>query len=444
MGIGIASGVIGVVVMTLMSRWITRGTVASEAAPPLDWLLDSRERARCEASPTTWHIVNPPEVSVWAYDPATRRSYNADAPALRDGLWDALADSPVAIDIYGAGNGGVFAIRIARSGPCAVVAGPWSAFYPRWKLWLVVLGCALVAAITGAALSALGVVRPLVQRLARVRAAAASIGAADGYATVERDATDDLGQLARELDRAHDRIRADAVRLESQRHELQSHVADVAHDLRTPIASLQLALQQAASANSRDPALVQAIHDVVYIGGLIGNLKIASELREGWTPSRDAIVPLGDTVERAALRVRFLARQKAVALEVAVGDEPIAVRGDPTAVEQAVANVIENAVTHNLPDHHVAVIVASAGDEFILTVVDDGPGVDPGELPRLGERPFRTDAARGRDHRGHGLGLAITVEVCERLGWRLAFEREQPEGLRVTIRGPRVVGEQPT
>jgi signal transduction histidine kinase len=72
---------------------------------------------------------------------------------------------------------------------------------------------------------------------------------------------------------------------------------------------------------------------------------------------------------------------------------------------------------------------------FTLSVADDGPGVPPAEMPRLGERTFRSDEARQRDPRGSGLGLAITSEVCSRCGWKLGFDRELPRGLRVTLQG---------
>jgi signal transduction histidine kinase len=80
------------------------------------------------------------------------------------------------------------------------------------------------------------------------------------------------------------------------------------------------------------------------------------------------------------------------------------------------------------------IVVDSRG--FTLLVTDDGPGVPPAEMPRLGERTFRTDEARQRDPSGSGLGLAITSEICKRCGWKLAFEPHEPRGLRVSIAGP--------
>jgi signal transduction histidine kinase len=436
--IGIVSAALGATVMGTIGRRASRGVVASGKGPPLTWAFDAAERARCEAAPAAYRLDGPGKIPVWAYDLAGT-SANPSAPRLGATLGSALVDAPLVVDIHGMGYGGVVAIRVSEQGPCAILAAPWHGLYPRWKVWGAFFLSALVAALAGAWLSAVGVVRPLVRRLARVRVMAASVGAPGGYAAEEIGASDDLGQVASELDRAHQRIRRDAEQLEDQRRQLQDHIADVAHDLRTPIASLQLSLQRAAQAR-HDPALVQAIHDVVYVGGLISNLRLASELRDGRTKPVASRVALGEAVERAVLRLRFLAAQKGVALELSLPDEgdAIYVSGDSIAIEQALANVIENAVTHNAQEGHVAVLVQVEAAGFAVTVIDDGPGVELSELPRLGERTFRSDAARRRDARGSGLGLAITREVCERMGWTLAFAPELPTGLRVTIRGARV------
>jgi signal transduction histidine kinase len=224
--------------------------------------------------------------------------------------------------------------------------------------------------------------------------------------------------------------------------KLLQHLDDVTHDLRTPISSLQIAIEQAADAAS-DAASRELLHgalkDVVYLGALTANLRLASQLREGWDPrAARAKIDLGEVVERVAARARILARRGGVALELARPDEAVPAACDPVAAEQAIGNVIDNAVAYGDRGGHVAVVLersSGTGGGFTLCIEDDGPGVAPKELPRLGERTFRSDEARARDPRGSGLGLAITAEVCARCGWSLAFEPASPRGLRVTIRG---------
>ncbi len=241
------------------------------------------------------------------------------------------------------------------------------------------------------------------------------------------------------MDQAHARIRTDAEALESRQEDLERHLADVAHDLRTPIASLQIALAQAAERSS-DPVLVEllrgSIRDVVYLAGLTANLRLAYQLRDGWNPGAlGSSVDLGELAERVVARVRYFARNRGMSLEVARPDGPIVVTCHPTAAEQALTNLVENAVAYGNPGGHVAVVLEAGTRGFSLVVADDGPGVLPSELPRLGERTFRSDEARQRDPSGSGLGLAIASEVCAHCGWSLAFERIEPRGLSVVIRG---------
>jgi signal transduction histidine kinase len=202
---------------------------------------------------------------------------------------------------------------------------------------------------------------------------------------------------------------------------------------------VQLALERGSDV-AADPALAELLHgalkDIVYLGGLTANLRLASQLRGGWSPAATVTpVDLRDTVERVAGRARILARRGGIALDVAVPDEPVPASCDPVAAEQAIGNVVDNAVAYGDRGGHVAVVLEWEGGRFLLRVEDDGPGVPAAELPRLGERTFRSDEARRRDPRGSGLGLAITTEVCERCGWALAFDSPAPRGLRVTIRG---------
>ena len=86
----------------------------------------------------------------------------------------------------------------------------------------------------------------------------------------------------------------------------------------------------------------------------------------------------------------------------------------------------------------MAILLEETGDRFTLVVVDDGPGVPPADLPKIGERTFRSDEARQRDPKGSGLGLAIASEVCRRAGFGLEFAGEAPRGLRATLSGPRL------
>lgn len=215
--------------------------------------------------------------------------------------------------------------------------------------------------------------------------------------------------------------------------------APEAHDLRTPLASLQLTLEHAAN-RADDPStkelLASALNDVVYLAALTNNLRLASQFRDGWDPQSDSPgADLKDVAERVVTRTSIFAKQRGIALEAAFPDGPVFVHCHPVAAEQTVSNIVENAVIYGHKGGHVAVVLDQETRGFRLRISDDGPGVPPAELPRLGQRTFRSTESRERDPRGSGLGLAISAEVCRRCGWTLQFVAETPVGLRVQIEG---------
>jgi len=442
--VAVLSGVVGLGSALGVARFATQRAAAGVVGA---WMKQAypRRRAQCEEDPARWSAGGPRGPHVFAYDARTGASHNPEAPPLDRDLLARLGETieaPVAAEVSGNLLVGVVVMRGAADGPCAILQATWTNQAPdpavTWATWIGVL----VAAAAGAGLGFIFVVRPLAHRVRRLHTAAERVGEAGVYEPARQQRGDELDKVAAALDRAHGRIRADAARLEQRRRDLQRHLADVAHDLRTPLASLQLAIEQAADTadgQARAELLSGALRDCVYVAGLTNNLRLASQLEEGWDPfSADAQVDLKDVVERVVARVGILGRRRGVELGCAVPDEAVMVRCDATACEQAIGNVVENAVFYGDRGGHVAVVLEEDGEGgFVLTVVDDGPGVPPTALPRLGERTFRSDEARRRDPRGHGLGLAITSEVCARCGWELCFEGEEPRGLRVTIRGRR-------
>ena len=106
---------------------------------------------------------------------------------------------------------------------------------------------------------------------------------------------------------------------------------------------------------------------------------------------------------------------------------------DPTLLDQALSNLVDNAVRYNREGGHVAVVLDHASGGFMLSVIDDGPGVSDEELAQLTKRWFRGSEARTRRPDGKGLGLAIVSESVGRLRLGLHFSRPDSGGLRADI-----------
>lgn len=388
----------------------------------------------CEAAPEQWRLDGP---RVHAYD-RDGQSRNPDAPPLEPELLERLRAGGVDRARHPERGDSLVLLRAAGDGPCAVfrMEFPGRPAGPPWAGWGFPL-LASISMLVVAGVSYATTVRPLVRRVRRLAQQAEAVGRED-YGGVDDDISDDLGHIGAALTRSHERIQADRDELLARHRALEEHMASIAHDLRTPLASMQLSIEAlAGEPESDEEAQIarRAVEDAVYLGALVENLHQAVRLRHG-LDAREGQVDLREVVARVAERFGVLGQAEGVDVASAQPDDPVIVQCTPALAERAVANLVHNAVVHN--DHgpdqrgHVAVLLERTGDRFVLTVLDDGPGVPPAQVADLAHRTFQVEDAR---RRGPGLGVAITNEVARRVGWEIHYEREEPRGLRVTIRG---------
>ena len=338
-------------------------------------------------------------------------------------------------------EGFLVAVRMPwDEGPCAVVAsfrprGPRPAPLPGLLGSAVVLCAGFLAAVW---LSAGPVVR-------RIRALTADVrrSLAARYAhPVRVSGSDEVAELALAFNEAAREVRAQLLAAQEREETLRSFLANTTHDLMLPLTVLQghiSRLKHQAGGGGSEPAVITAAaEEVEYVASLVHNLSAAAKLEAGEPMVQRHAFDLSALVERIVERHRPVAEARGIAIEHAVPEAALWAQGDVTLVEQAVSNLVHNGVRHNRPGGHVAVVLDEAGaDAFLLRVSDDGPGVPPDQMARLGERRFRTDESRGRHPEGLGLGLSIARSVAERHGFALTFAANAPSGLVAEIRGPR-------
>lgn len=388
---------------------------------------------RCEADPTRWAILAP-GAEIWAYDPATNLSANPAAPPL--GAWLRLRllvdPEPARLLLFGPWGGeGILAQN--RTGPCGMFLVRFEPASPNRGLRLNALAALLVSILGATLLTSFVAVRPLVARVARLAQAAGHVGR-PGYRPLGEGEPDALGKLAALIDASHDRVREEAERQDREREALERHLGNVAHDLRTPLASLLLRLEEVAdrSAPETRAALAPAFADIGYLTLLTENLHLAARLQAD-IPIAGGACELGEIVDRVAARFALLGERKGVGVEAARPDGPVRVPVPALLAEQVVANLVHNAVAHHDRAGHVDILLDRTPTAFRLAVIDDGPGAPPERLPRLAEASGARPEARSRA--SPGIGLVIVREVCARQGWKLTFESVEPRGLAAVVEG---------
>jgi signal transduction histidine kinase len=309
-----------------------------------------------------------------------------------------------------------------------------------------VLAPALVVSLAAVAMAILGA-GPIVRRIRKLTSTVERAGLG-GETKIALDGGDEIRELADVLEASRAKIRAQVDELEARDETLRRYVANTTHDVMLPLTVIQghlTALERAQEADKTgdetgdetlDATRIKAaLEECHYLGSLVHNLNVAAKLETGDRAAEMHDVDMNELVERIIGRNGPYAEQRGVVLNHAVPTEPVHVMGDVTLIEQAIGNIVHNAVRYNAAAGHVAVVLEASAGQFSLRVLDDGPGLDAADLARISERGFRGDRARSRHPTGMGLGLAITKDVVDRHGWTLAFARPEDGGLEVTVRG---------
>ena len=218
-------------------------------------------------------------------------------------------------------------------------------------------------------------------------------------------------------------------------------VANASHELRTPLASIigyvETLVEEGANI---DPKQANRFHGTVLrearrLQALVTDLMSLSQIEAEKHHQPGEQLDLGALVRHAARDAAGIERLDS--LELPATSERLAVRGDRSQLEQLVRNLVENALKYGTPGSSVIVQLArDDGDHAILTVRDQGEGIDPEHIPHLTRRFYRIDPSRSRAAGGTGLGLAIVKHIVERHRGRLEIASRKGEGTTVTVRLP--------
>jgi two-component system sensor histidine kinase SenX3 len=224
-------------------------------------------------------------------------------------------------------------------------------------------------------------------------------------------------------------------RLEAVRRDF---VANVSHELKTPVGALALLAETLA--DEEDQAVTQRLSrrmqiEAARVGRIIEDLLDLSRLEAEESPVREPVT-LHLIVAEAVEEVRPSAEQRSIELHVASISGRLQVLGDRRQLVSAVFNLLENAVKYSERGASIEIECETNGREVAVSVCDHGIGVPTTDLERIFERFYRVDRSRGRDTGGTGLGLAIVRHVATNHGGRIDVDSREGEGSTFTLRLP--------
>ncbi len=246
-------------------------------------------------------------------------------------------------------------------------------------------------------------------------------------------AADQVGQAL-----AQDRLAAEnqAAEIARQSDELKTALLQsVSHDLRTPLATIRAAAgtlrpDSGLSVDDRRESAEAIDREVEYLNRMVTNLLDLSRIEAGALRADTDPFELDDLVGRTVERLRR--RLAGHPLEVRLEVPPV--RVDPIFLDEAIVNVLENALKYTPADAPIRIDAARHGGSWVrLTIEDGGPGVPTDALPKLFEKFYRVPGQRRTSRSGTGIGLAVSRGLVEAMGGRIAARRSALGGLAVDM-----------
>jgi two-component system sensor histidine kinase SenX3 len=215
-------------------------------------------------------------------------------------------------------------------------------------------------------------------------------------------------------------------------------VANISHELKTPVGALAL-LAEALIGEDESEVVTRLAEKMVSeahrMGRTIEDLLELSRIELGESPHRE-VVSVGLVAAEAVERVRHLADQREIAIDIVEPSRRLNAIGDRRQLVSAVANLVENGVKYSDPGCPVEVSAHTDGTWVDIVVRDHGIGIPARDLDRIFERFYRVDRARSRETGGTGLGLAIVRHVATNHGGSVSVNSQEGAGSTFTLRIP--------
>jgi signal transduction histidine kinase len=332
------------------------------------------------------------------------------------------------------GRGGrppLFARIVANGQVVALVTTPFDG--PPWLAALrehgpMLAAIAVVLLFAGTAAMAFFIFRPAQRRLQNLQRTAAAIGSGETSARAADQGGDEVAALAQSFNQMAADLDARVRELHESDRARRQLLADVSHELMTPLTAMRgyletLGMPQAVRDQAdRDRYLQIVMDETLRLESIIGDLLELARLEGGGTKLELEDVPVEELFARAADRHGAALRDKDITLDTHIAAGADTVHGDGRRLEQALQNLVANAVRHTPRGGRISLSSEPVDrndrgrSRVKLRVRDTGPGIAPEHLPLIFDRFYKADASREHQAAGSGLGLSIVKAIVERHG----------------------------
>ncbi|MEO5822670.1 MAG: HAMP domain-containing sensor histidine kinase [Vicinamibacteraceae bacterium] len=306
------------------------------------------------------------------------------------------------------------------------------------------VAAALVLLIAGTTVMAILVFRPVHRRLRGLEQAAAAVGAGETAVRAPETGGDEVASLARRFNRMAADLDARVQELRSADRSRRQLLADVSHELMTPLTAMRGYLETLAlPAAVKDEAtraryLGIVTEETLRLEAIIGDLLDLARLEGGGGSFDHERVPVARLFERVYARHQGALEERGVTLDREIAPGADVVVGDERRLEQVLQNLVANAVRHTPRGGRIALRAAPDRADVVLVVEDSGAGIPAEHLPHVFDRFYRVDSARDAQSGGSGLGLSIVRAVIDQHGGRVSATNGTLGGARFELSLPAI------
>jgi two-component system OmpR family sensor kinase len=277
---------------------------------------------------------------------------------------------------------------------------------------------------------ALVVFNPARRRLAALEHAAQRLGEGDLTARAAQAGGDEIARVAAAFNRMASELETRDAALRTSDALRRQMMADVSHELKTPLTAMRgyietLRMPEVALDSERRDRYYETIdRETRRLERIVKDLLDLARYEHGGVVLQRRLFDIERLFENVARRHEQEAHTKAVAIRIHVGPQADQVVADPDRIEQAIENLVANALRHTPSGGTITLSATQADGMATLSVSDSGGGIAPEHLPHVFERFYKVDAARAAESAGSGLGLSITKAIVERHGGTIRVTSE--------------------
>ncbi|MGU7779193.1 sensor histidine kinase [Burkholderia sp. PU8-34] len=301
----------------------------------------------------------------------------------------------------------------------------------------------VVGTVLFSLIAALVVFRFLTLRLRRLAAAVEAFRASGFTSPVRIDpagaSDDEIGQLVAAFQEMSERIATQLAQLEQVDRQRRELLANVSHDLRTPLTAMQGYLEtmliraDGLSPEERYRYLQIAVKHCERLGRLVRDLFELTKLEANEVKPQVEAFPIGELAQDVVQKFALSAQKRGLALCADVDTDCPPVRADIGMIERVLENLIENAMRYTPAGGRISVGVRPAGLRIEVAVSDTGQGIREDDLGSVFDRYYRVDRGESGDTGNAGLGLAIARRIVELHGGQIRVESTLGRGTTFTI-----------